>query len=411
MVDIKTFLDSYNNSCFDIRVTKNIRFVDQKCTPDIVCFIADCILNTEYATKPFSKTDIWHTKYFVDNTRVVYGKPYADNKSAAREYDKIASQPLQLLAYAKVLNQEYKVYNGHRCYVYTINNLELLEYIALKERNTYNFLLAFFTKVVETSGMCPWIEEYKDTCKAGDTVLAHTTLYARFKKLADSVKDKRTNKKDEDESARMMHKILNVLALDGQFEGSNRKIPTWYDLMYNKPNRRDTKKTNKTLTRKEAEKLEAKEINEKFYIGYIVTKAKRNVHKIQGDISEVDDELAQGIATAVHHIFPQAKYPMIASYYENLILLTANQHYQKAHPNNKTQIVSKEYQYVCLMAKSHTIEKSIAKIGEDFYSRAKFIKVINVGLNEQLEPNEQLVDTSSFDDIRSFLTYQYIQKA
>ena len=92
-------------------------------------------------------------------------------------------------------------------------------------------------------------------------------------------------------------------------------------------------------------------------------------------------------------------------------MLTANQHYQKAHPNNKTQIVSKEYQYVCLMAKSHTIEKSIAKIGEDFYSRAKFIKVINVGLNEQLEPNEQLVDTSSFDDIRSFLTYQYIQKA
>jgi len=407
MIDINGFLNSYDDSCYDIRTTKNIRFVDQKCTPDIVCFIADCILNTEYANKPFSKTDLWHTKYFVENTRVVYGKPYADNKGAAREYDKIASQPLQLLAYAHVLNQKYTVHNGHKCYVYSINNQELLEYIALRERNTYNFLLAFFRKVVKASGMCPWIEEYKENCKAGNIVLAHKTLYTRFKRLADSVKNKKTQKKDEDESARMLHKILNVLAFDGQFEGSDRKVPNWYTLMYNKPNKREAHRANRALTRQEAERIEAKEINEKFYIGYIVTKAKRNVRKIQGDISEVDDELAQGKATAVHHIFPQAKYPYLAAYYENLILLTANQHYQKAHPDNNTQVVSEEYQYVCLMSKSHTIENSIADIGEKFYSRSRFIEVIKVGLNERIEPSEQLVENSSFDDIRRLLTYIY----
>lgn len=401
MVDIKAFLDRYDNSVYDIRQTKYIRFVDQKCTPDIVCFIADCILNTEYATKPFTKNDIWHTNYFKENTRIVYHKPYSDNPKAAREYDKIASQPLTLLACANVLS---RVKDGN-AWVYSINNQELLEYIALKEKYTYNFLLAFFSKVIEASGMSSWFKEYIEMCKT-DTIQAHATLYGRFRKLALSIKNNRAEDDDENESDRMMHKILNVLALNGQYPGSNRKIPTWADLMYNKPNRRDSNRTDKALTREEASKQEAKEINEKFYIGYIVAKAKRYVHKKQGDISEVEDELAQGKATAVHHIFPQSKYPIIASYYENLILLTANQHYQKAHPNNNTQIVSKEYQYICLMAKSQTIEKYLAAKDDDFYSKEKFIFVINTGLNDVVSLDER----STFDEIRKYLTYEYIQK-
>ena len=94
MADVKAFFDNLEDSIFDIRQTKYVRFVDQKCTPDIVCFVADCILTTECATRPFTKSDLWHTNYFKEFTRVVYGKPYADNKGAAKEYDKIASQPL-----------------------------------------------------------------------------------------------------------------------------------------------------------------------------------------------------------------------------------------------------------------------------------------------------------------------------
>lgn len=401
MVDIKGFLDSYDNSVYDIRQTKYVRFVDQKCTPDIVCFIADCILNTEYATKPFTKNDIWHTEYFKKNARVVYHKPYSDNPNAAREYDKIASQPLTLLACANVLS---RVKEGNS-WVYSINNQELLEYIALKEKNTFNFLLAFFSKVIEASGMSSWFKEYIETCKK-DTIEAHTTLYARFRRLTLSIKNNRAEDDEENESDRMMHKILNVLALNGQYPGSNRKIPTWTDLMYNKPNRRDSGKTDKALTREEAAKQKEKELNEKYYIGYNVDKAKRNVRKKQGDISEVKDELAQGKATAIHHIFPQSKFPIIASYYENLILLTANQHYQKAHPNNNTQVVSKEYQYVCLMAKSQSIEEYIATKDDDFYSKKRFIFVINTGLKDVVPLDE----SSSFDEIREFLTYEYIQK-
>ena len=38
----KSHLDKYD---FDIRRTVNAGWLDQKCTIDVVCFVADCILN------------------------------------------------------------------------------------------------------------------------------------------------------------------------------------------------------------------------------------------------------------------------------------------------------------------------------------------------------------------------------
>lgn len=35
----------------DVRKSHDARYVDQKCTPDIVCFMADCVMNM-VATKP-----------------------------------------------------------------------------------------------------------------------------------------------------------------------------------------------------------------------------------------------------------------------------------------------------------------------------------------------------------------------
>ena len=42
---------------------------------------------------------------------------------------------------------------------------------------------------------------------------------------------------------------------------------------------------------------------------------------------------------------------------KNLILLTGTQHNTKAHPNNNTRIINKDYQLLCLLAKSDSIEK------------------------------------------------------
>ena len=41
-MDIFNYLDDLN---LDIRETHNARFMDQKVTPDVLCMIADCIIN------------------------------------------------------------------------------------------------------------------------------------------------------------------------------------------------------------------------------------------------------------------------------------------------------------------------------------------------------------------------------
>ena len=101
------------------------------------------------------------------------------------------------------------------------------------------------------------------------------------------------------------------------------------------------------------------------------------------------------------HIFPKSQFPTIATYYENLILLTSSQHRQKAHPKGNTQVVDKDYQLVCLMAKSQTIEVSLNE-GDNFYRKESFVGVINTGLTEHLN------ETISFADIRKFLVAKYL---
>lgn len=156
--NIQEHLDKYND--YDIRKNHNCRFVDQKCTPDIVCFIADCILNTECATKAFTVSDLWKTPFFIENTRIVFHKPYADNESAHNEYDKVLAQPLKLLAYAHVLELD----DSQRHLVFGVHNMEMLEYIASRERNAFNFLQVFFRKVVSASGIERFFKEYKESC-------------------------------------------------------------------------------------------------------------------------------------------------------------------------------------------------------------------------------------------------------
>ena len=124
------------------------------------------------------------------------------------------------------------------------------------------------------------------------------------------------------------------------------------------------------------------------------------LRKIQIE-SEVKDQYANGEATQVHHIFPKSEFPEIAHYLENLIKLTATQHFTKAHPNNRTQVINRDYQLVCLLAKSQTIENSLKKIGEKYYRKESFISVINTGLDADLSTS------LTFDQIRTKLRLIY----
>ena len=383
-----------NQYDLDIRKSHDARFSDQKCTPDVICFIADCILNEVKGVEPFTVSTIWDSQYFIKNSRAIFNKPWANDERAHREYDKFIGQPLRLLAYAHVLELDRS--NGYN--EYRINNQQILEYVAQRERNTYNFLFCYFQKVLQDSGFWRHIEDYR-RCPNKDS---YVELRDRFIKFIIG----NTGINGDVEVRRYFPKILNIFAVEFQIPGSEKGRISNYvfafpDLMYNRKNWRDMNK-DKTITRQEAEEDSVSPEQQEAYNEYYVQKAIAQIRRIQKE-SEVHDQWATGDATQVHHIFPKSQFPEIAHYLENLILLTATQHFTKAHPNNRTQSINKDYQLTCLLAKADTIDKSLRKYGEQYYRKESFLYVIKVGLAQEQEWSMSL----TFNEIKHQLILVY----
>lgn len=390
---IDKFLSQFD---LDVRKTGDARFADQKCTPDVICFIADCILNVVQPGQTFTVGDIWDSQYFIKNAVAVFGKPIPTNPTAKHEYDKFIQQPLRLLGSAHVLN----VVKSGNSNVYSIADEDMLDYISRRERNTFNFLYCYFRKVMEDSGMWKYFEEFIEKSIHGNASKSDY-MYLRNKFIRFMIGN--TNINTEVEVRRIFPKILNIFAVDNGICGSERGTLskhtfTFSDLMYNRKNWRDINKE-KSMTRQEAAD-EAIDTQQEEFSKYYVQKAISLIRKIQHE-SEVHDQWSNGPATHVHHIFPRSQFPQIAHYVENLILLTATQHNTKAHPNNNTHIVDRDYQLVLLLAKSETIEKSLAKVGDKYYRKESFVYVINVGLDKDISA------TLSFADIRTMLIQIY----
>lgn len=387
---MRNIINEYLNQFdLDIRKSHDARFVDQKCTPDLVCFIADCVMNM-VATKPvFVINDIWETQYFIQNARVIFNKPWANDKKAYNEYNKVLSQPLKLLGYAHILNVE--IVDG--VLTFSIANEDLLDYISRKDRNAYNFLYCYFIKVMSDSGFIKHFEEYaKDSVV--DPIAAREKIYDRYFRLING----NTPSHSRLDIRRMFHKVFNIYAVEHHLHGSNGKIIYYYDLMYNRKNWRDLDK-DKMITRQEAmtpDKAKKQEAINSYYVQKAIALIKK-IHTV----SEINDSWSNGVATQVHHIFPKSEFPQIAHYVENLILLTATQHNTKAHPNNRTQQISKDYQLVCLLAKADSIENSLLRFGEKYYRKESFVHVINTGLTVQFTTN------LSFSDIKTELVRIY----
>ena len=390
---INKFLNQYD---LDVRKSRDARFADQKCTPDVVCFIADCILNVVKPGQDFTVSDIWDTQYFIKNAVAVFGKPIPTNTTAKHEYDKFIQQPLRLLGYAHVLN----VTKSGSTNIYSIANEEMLDYISRRERNTYNFLFCYFRKVMSDSGMWKYFQEFIDKSTKGDAT-KEDYLYLRDKFIRFMIGNTKIN--TEVEVRRIFPKILNIFAVENNIKGSEKGTLSKFlfnfpDLMYNRKNWRDLNK-DKSVTRQEVAQGQNSEQQEA-YNDYYVQKATTLLKKIQKE-SEVHDSLSNGPATHAHHIFPKSQFPQIAHYIENLIMLTATQHNTKAHPNNNTQIIDRDYQLVCLLAKADTIEKSLRNDGEKYYRKESFVYVINTGLNSKIST------FLSFADIKNILIKIY----
>jgi hypothetical protein len=380
--EISTHLKSKN---FDVRKSHFSRFTDQKCTPDVVSFIADCIgeFIKDKPDKEFEVSDIWKNEFTVENTIDIFNKPSPENDAAISEYNKFFGQPMRLLDYAGILDTT----KDGVTYKYRCVQHEILDFISLKSANAFDFLFLYLQKVLEDSGFLKEIIQYKNN-QNKDSLQNVKDKFTKF--MQDNTPIKETL-----EPRRIFPKILNIFAVKWKMKGIERGYISkneFYrsDLMYNRINWRDEGEKNKRNTRTEAEAL-----IEQFpkAADYEINKAKKLVVKIHGGVSEIQDEWANGEATQKHHIFTKSEYPEFAADAENLIILTPTQHYTKAHPGNNTNKIDKEYQKLMLMAKSHSIEKN-----QSHYSKERFIEILNVGLNLKLKNNE------SFNTIRKKLS-------
>ncbi|MDE6208407.1 MAG: restriction endonuclease [Lachnospiraceae bacterium] len=378
---IQKFLDERD---YDVRKTHNGRWIDQKCTMDVVCLVSDCIV--EYISnkpdKTFTVNDIWYSDYTVDNVQQIFSKPDPTEK-ASNEYDKYFGQPIKLLDAAGIIRGEK---NG-RGYTYSIVNKELLEYISFRERNSYNFLCLYIEKVLKDSGIYRMFENFfrmqdKNSFKALKDAYTNFTI-------------NNTPINGATECGRIFTKVLNPLACKYKKRGTERghlskDIITQDMIMYNQRNWRDIlSEKPKDMTRVDYE-ITLPRTDDDYMTTYRINRAKRNLRRYNdlyrdGKTELFDERHIFDPATQIHHIFPSNEFPMIADYLENLIALTPTQHYSYAHPNNNTQYVDKDYQYLCLIAKTGAIRDNLlgrteSPIIYDFYL---YQIVLNIGLNTE----------------------------
>ena len=209
-----------------------------------------------------------------------------------------------------------------------------------------------------------------------------------------------TNITTDVEIRRIFPKVLNPYAAYNMINGSEDGHMTesrfvYSDLMYNRSNFRDLGK-DKALTRSEAEEIF---IGKPEFSDYRTQKAK-NIVRRNHSTSEIRDKLAVGDATQVHHIFPEHQFPKISAFVENLILLTPQQHNTRAHPNNHTQSIDRDYQRECILSKITSIESSIRQ-GKDIYSKESLIHVLNTGLSLDMSTN------TTFNELREVVKKTY----
>ena len=158
------------------------------------------------------------------------------------------------------------------------------------------------------------------------------------------------------------------------------------ELRYNRINWRDELSgKSKNITRQEHNERLIIEQQVNATAKYNVERAKRIVRRFNAQYHNSASEVSQDTelvdATQIHHIFPESEFPSISDFIENLIALTPNQHFCMAHPNNQTRYIDRDFQYICLLAKTNTIMNDL--LGEprtETYNFDSYKIVLNTGL-------------------------------
>jgi len=400
--DIRSFLAQHN---YDIRVTGNGRWLDQKVTFDVSSMIADCVraFVADKGNVEFTASDIWYSPYAASNILAIFNKPKVDEESAKNEYDKFFSQPLLFLASAQVLNLRKQ---GNQNY-YSVNNEELLDYIAAREYNAFIFTSLYIEKVMKDSGLWPYFETFfKQQDKPSYEALKDS--FANFLREYTPING-------VFEPNRIFTKVLNPLAVARKKLGTRRgylskSIISLSDLQYNQTNFRDLhSRKPKEVSRQEWAIQSQNSLNSK-RTQYQVDKAKGYLRKFnstyRSDLTELSDQWGHGQATQIHHIFPVSDYPEISDVIENLIALTPTQHMTKAHPRNHTHLVDLGYQRELLLAKIESVRANLSGlVGVPIYSFEQLVDVISIGFDIEID-----VDYGDYKSLTRIIESYYSDK-
>lgn len=378
--DIEEFCRQKN---YDLRESGNGRWIDQKCAADVVTVVADCIYNycIEHDGEFYTK-DIWFNGYTINNVEAIFMKPGVARNDTKNEYDKFFQQPMELLAYSGILGKRK---DGRRN-AYWVREESILEYIALRERNALVFIKTYVEKVLKDSGIYGLFDEFF-VHQDRDTFTQMKSGFATF-----IIANTKIN--GVVECNRIFIKVLNPLAFYKRSRGTDKgrlsdNAITYDMLMYNRNNFRDIYANKpKGVTRQEYATTHPVEVNDAYY-HYQSSRAKRFLRLFNDQYRESQTEYIDGItnmndpATQVHHIFPEARYPEICYYLENLITLTPTQHLSYAHPMNRTQEIDEQYQQLLLLAKTDRIQDNLSDdTVDDIYDFDNLIHVLNVGFDE-----------------------------
>lgn len=402
MLKTQDIIDFCNTHNYDIRITKNGRWIDQKCTPDVVSVIADCI-NVYEATSPgsmFTTENVWHSAYTENTIKSTFKKPDLSDEKAKHEYDKFLQQSMELLSYAGALSKsKIKRYN-----YYQVERKSVLEYIADGDKNTLFFLQTYIEKVLIDSDMMDPFDAFFAT--------PTKEMFAKMEESFSNNTIAYTKINGEVECQRIFTKVLNPLAFaqskPGTKKGRLSKDVITYDmLLYNRKNFRDeSAKKPKGVTRQ----IHAKNNPPKHDYKSMTTKIKRKLRNFnKKHRSEQTEHLEPGhltdAATALHHIFPTSDFNDISYYGENIIALTPTQHSNYAHPMGKTHDIDPAYQHALLLSKVDRIQENLEdSTTNDIYSFGNLLEVLRVGFDDEDMLN---IPSMDFDAVKKAIDAQY----
>lgn len=382
--ELQVFCNQHN---YDLRKSHNARWIDQKCTPDVLWSVSDFVLNfVDNVSDCFTVKDIWESEYAKQTIAETYSKPGTDERKAENEYDKVFAQPLSMLCYAGVL-ADVSATSRHR---YRIANREVLEYIARNDVYALRFLQCYIEKVLCDSGLMILFEnffEHQDKAHFNQLKQKFIDFYHVY-----------TPVNGDFEPKRIFTKVLNPLAFSRGKRGTERGRLSPHrinrsDMMYNQDNFRDVYCGKpKEMTRQEWLTLHPEIEVRDGYFEQMMPRAKRTLRdfneRYRANASELSRFVAghddTAAATQAHHIFPRTEYPEIMHYVENMIMLTPNQHYSFAHPNNNTHAIDMDAQRVLLLAKLGSIRQNLtSETEEQIFAFRDFLRVLRIGWDDE----------------------------